>query len=161
MVGNMDINIELKNLLRKKRDLFLEVEAITQDINVGPIDRFNELLEKRGEALEQVILTDNQIKAITDGNEVLQSVLNCTCEISELQGELKELFEEVLSVKAIVNRIIKNEDIVRLRLESERDSLLNRIETINSSSNSVAESYKRSVETGFPQGKSGNMKKTI
>jgi len=157
----MNINIELKNLLRKKRDLFLEVEAVTQDINVGPIDQINELLEKRGEALEQVILTDNQIITIIDGNANLQSVLSCTCEISELQGESKELFEEVLSVKAIVNRIIKNEDTVRLRLESERDSLLNRIETINSSSNSVAESYKRSVETGVSQGKSGNMKKTI
>ena len=157
----MDINVELKNLLHKKQELFLDVEAITNEINEFSIDRITELLEKRGEALEQVVLIDNQIKMIVGDNDKLQSVLSCTCEISELQGEPKELFEEVLRIKAIVNRIIKNEDIIRLKIESERDSLLNKIETINSSSNSIAESYKRSVNTGFSQGNIGNTKKSI
>lgn len=157
----MDINLELKNLLQKKQELFLNVEAITNDINEFPIDRITELLEKRGEALEQVVLIDNQIQTLVGDNENLKSVLSCTCEISELQGESKELFEQVLRIKAIVNRIIKNEDMVRLKIENERDSLLNKIETINSSSNSIAESYKRSVNTGFSQGNTSNTKKTI
>lgn len=161
MVDNMDINVELKTLLHKKRELFLNVETITNEINEFPIDRITELLEKRGEALEHVILIDNQIQMLIVGNEELQSVLSCTCEISELKDELKELFEEVLRIKAIVNRIIKNEDTIRLKIESERDSLLNKIETINSSSNSIAESYKRSVNTGFSQGNTSNTKKTI
>jgi len=161
MVGNMDNNLELKKLLQTKQELFLAVEAITNDISEAPIDQIVLLLDVRGDTLEQVISIDNQIKAIVGTDEKIRSVLNCTCEMSALQGDLKELFEAALRVKSVVNRIIKNEDTVRLRIEHERDSLLDKIENINSSSNVVAESYKRSVKTGFSQGSAGNKKKTI
>ena len=157
----MDNYFELKKLLYKKQELFIAAEIITNDINEAPIEQITNLLEKRGEVLEQVNLIDNQIKAIVADDEVLRGVLNCTCEMSTLQGELKELFEESLRAKAIVNRIIKNEDTIRLRIENERDSLLTKIETINSSSNSIAESYKRSVKTGFSQGFLNGRNKTI
>lgn len=147
----MDNIFELKNLLQKKRKLFLEVEEITNEMNESHIDTITELLEKRGKALEQVIELEAQIKPIIDDDESLNSVLNCSCDMASLKGEIKELFEEALRVRAIVNRIIKNEDIVRLKIESERESLLNKIETLNNSSISVAESYKRSVKTGLPQ----------
>ena len=151
MVCNMDNIFELKKLLQKKQALFLDVEKITNEMSESPIDKIDELLEKRGEALEQVIELEAQIKAILAEDESLSSVVSCTCDMAALKGEMKDLFEESLRVRAIVNRIIKNEDIVRLRIESERDSLLHKIETLNSSSISVAESYKRSVNTGLPQ----------
>ncbi len=160
-MDNMDNIFELKKLLEKKQKLFLEVEKITDEMNESHIDRITELLEKRGEYLEQVILLNNQIKPIIAENESLGDVINCSCEMSSLKGELKELFELSLRVRAIVNRIVKNEDIVRLKIDSERESLLQRIEILNSSSTSVAESYKRSVNTGLFQDYSNSKNKKI
>ena len=160
MVKIMNNSQELKNLLLTKQELFLEVERITNEIFDAPVDLINSLLDTRGNAIEQIILIDDKIKSFTEGNEHLRSVLNCTCEMSDITGELKELLEEALRIKAIANRIIKNEDSVRQRIENERDSLLETIETLNHSSSAVAKSYMRSVETGIPQ-RSIHKKKNI
>ncbi len=157
----MNNNQELKTLLREKEELFSKVERITNDIFEAPVDQINSLLETRGKTLEQVILIEGKIKSVAAEDEYLKSVLDCTCDISGLSGELKDLFEESLRIKAIVNRIIKNEDSIRLRIENEMNSLLERIETMNRSSKTVAESYKRSVETGISQGFGANRKKTV
>ena len=160
-MDNKDNILELKRLLERKYKLFLEVERITDEMNESHIDKITELLEIRGETLEKVIELNNQIKSIIAQDESLRSVINCDCEMNSLKGELKELFEESLRVRAIVNRIIKNEDDIRFKIESERESLLNRIETMNASSTSVADSYRRSVKTGLPQEFSNNKDKTI
>ena len=159
MVKDMKNSHELKKLLQEKEDLFFQIERITYEISEAPIDQINELLDTRGNLLEQVIRSDNKIKSLVDEN--LKSVLDCSCDISGLSEEQKELFEKALSIKAVVNRIVKNEDIIRLRIENERDSLLKRIETMNNSSKTVAESYKRSVKTGLSQGLGANKKKTV
>lgn len=160
MVGIMNNSQELKNLLLKKQELFLEVERITNEIFSAPIDLINSLLESRGKTIEQVILIDDKIKPFTEGNEPLRSVLNCTCDMSNISGEQKELLEEALRIKAIANRVLKNEDSIRLRIENERDSLLKTIENLNHSSSTVAKSYMRSVETGIPL-RDTNKKKKI
>ena len=151
---------ELKNLLLAKQELFLEVERITNEIFDVSLDSINPLLETRGKVIEQVIFIDDKIKVLIGGDEYLRSVLNCTCDMSDLSDELKELVEESLRAKAVANRIIKNEDSVRLRIENERDSMLDKIENLNQSSSTVAQSYKRSVETGIPQ-KISSKKKSI
>ena len=161
MVGDMKNNQELKQLLREKEMLFNEVERITNEIFEAPVDIINALLETRGSALEQVNIVNQKISPLIEGDENLRSVLNCSCEISGLSGELKELFEQALRIRAIANRIIKNEDCIRQRIENERDSLLAKIETMNRSSKTVAESYKRSVETALPRGFGSGKNKTV
>ena len=157
----MNNNQEIKQLLSEKEMLFIEVEKITDDIFEAPVDIINELLETRGIALEQVNKIDEKLNPLVEGDEHLKSVLNCSCDISALSGEMKELFEKALRNKAIVNRIIKNQDSIRQKIESERDSLLQKIEIMNCSSKTVAESYKRSVDTALPQGFGGTRNKTV
>ncbi len=161
MVGDMTNNQKLKQLLREKEILFNEVERITNDIFESPVDVINALLETRGSVLEQVNIVNQKISPLIEGDENLRSVLNCTCDISGLSGEMKELFEQSLRIRAVANRIIKNEDCVRQKIENERDSLLEKIETMNSSSKTVAESYKRSVETALPRGFGNSKNKTV
>ena len=148
-------------LLYRKEELFSEVEKITNEIYEAPVDIINALLETRGNALEQASEVNDKISALAEGDEYLKSVLNCTCNISDLSGEARELFEQALRVRAIANRVLKNEDCVRQRIESERDSLLGKIETLNRSSKTVAESYKRSVETALPHGLGEGKSKSI
>ena len=152
---------ELKQLLSEKEMLFIEVEKITDEVFEAPVDIINALLETRGVALEQVNRIDEILNPLVEGDEHLKSVLNCSCDISALSGERQELFEQALRIKAIVNRIIKNQDSIRQKIERERDSLLQKIETMNSSSKTVAESYKRSVDTALPHGFGGTRNKTV
>ena len=152
---------ELKQLLSEKEMLFIEVEKITDEDFEAPVDIINALLETRGVALEQVNRIDEILNPLVEGDEHLKSVLNCSCDISALSGERQELFEQALRIKAIVNRIIKNQDSIRQKIERERDSLLQKIETMNSSSKTVAESYKRSVDTALPHGFGGTRNKTV
>lgn len=157
----MNNNQVLKQLLSEKELLFIEVEKITNEIFDAPVDIINALLETRGNALEQVNKVDEKLSPITENDEHLKSVLNCSCDISELSGESKELFEQVLRIKAVVNRIIKNQDSIRQKIDNERQSLLQRIEIMNNSSKTVAESYKRSVETALPRDFGGSRNKTV
>ncbi len=80
--------------------------------------------------------------------------------MSSISNEQKELLEEALRIKAIANRVLKNEDSIRIRIENERDSMLKTIENLNHSSSTVAKSYMRSVETGIPL-RDTNKKKKI
>ncbi|PKM74471.1 MAG: hypothetical protein CVU91_00980 [Firmicutes bacterium HGW-Firmicutes-16] len=161
MVGDMKNNQKLTQLLREKEVLFIDVERITNDIFEAPVDIINALLETRGNALERVNQVNDKISPLIEGDEHLKSILNCSCEISGLTGETKELFEQALRIRAVANRIIKNEDCVRQRIENERDLLLEKIETMNRSSKTVAESYKRSVETALPHGFGNSKNKTM
>ena len=157
----MNNNEKLKQLLSEKELLFIEVERITDEIFDASVDRINELLETRGAALEQTAIINEKLSALIIDDEHLKSVLNCSCDISGLSEEMKELFEQSLRIRAIVNRIIKNQDSIRQKIENERDSLLQKIETMNSSSKTVAKSYKRSVETALPHSFDGNKNKTV
>ncbi|MFB0920110.1 MAG: hypothetical protein QMB62_04400 [Oscillospiraceae bacterium] len=161
MDEKMENSNALKKLLCEREELFSEVEKITNDIFEAPADIINALLETRGSTLEKASIVNEKISAITEGDEYLKSVLNCSCDISGLSEESKELFEQALRIRAIINRILKNEDCVRLRIESERDSLLGKIENLNRSSKTVAESYKRSVETALPHGFGDGKSKNI
>lgn len=161
MFENKQSNHDLNHLLQQKVTLFKQVEIITNDILEAPIEDINMLLETRGNVLEQVVQIDDYIKLQVEGDTQLKSILNGSCDMSALSGEQKELFEEALRIRAVVNRIIKNEDSIRLRIENERDSLLEKIETMNSSSKTVAESYKRSVETAIPQDFGSSRNKTV
>lgn len=151
MVGNMDNVLILKELMRKKQALFLEIERITNDMNKMPVEQVNDFLKKRREALDQAVITEECVREITAGDEFLQSVVNCTCDVSGLSPEMKGLYEEAVRCRSILNRIKKNEDITRLRIENRKDLLLEKIRTVNKSVNSVAENYRRAVRTGIPQ----------
>lgn len=142
----------LMQLLKDKEALMSEAEKLTFDISLASIDEIGPLLEKRGAVLESVIKKDSEIKVLIGGNEHMRAVINCSCDIPSLDDGEKELFEEAIRIKAIANRIIKNEETIRLKIENERDTLLKNIETLNHSSKVVAESYKRSVETGISRG---------
>jgi organic radical activating enzyme len=158
---DMNSNQKLKQLLSEKEMLFIEVEKITDDIFEAPVDIINVLLETRGNALEQVNKVDEKLNPLIEDDEHLRNVLNCSCDISGLSGESKELFDQSLRIKAVVNRIIKNQESIRQKIENERDSLLQSIENMNNSSKTVAESYKRSVETALTRGFDGSRNKTV
>jgi hypothetical protein len=148
-------------LLQEKGRLFHEVESLTGEIFAAPIDRINALLDTRGQVLEQIVEINERLRGFAGADAHLKSVLNCSLETDALTDETRTLFEEALRIRAAINRILKSEDNVRQRIENERSALLERIETMNSSSKTIADSYKRSVETAFPGNYDGGRDQSV
>lgn len=157
----MNNSNEILKLLNEKKILFLEVEQITNDIMSAPVSDIAATLERRGKLLDSVVLLDQKISAFVGNDAVVRSVLNNTCDASSLSKEYSTLFEASLKIKAIVNRIRNSENGIKERITTERDNTLAKIERLNQSSVSVAEKYKRSLETGFPQGRGFDSNKKI
>ena len=148
-------------LLQEKGRLFHGVEALTDEIFAASIDRINPLLDERGQILEQIAGINEKLRCFAGADAQLKSVLNCSLEADALTDETRVLFEEALRIRAAINRILKSEDNVRQRIENERTALMERIETMNSSSKTIADSYKRSVETAIPGSFDGGRDKTV
>ena len=161
MAIDTKLGAELRRLLKDKENCFALVEKITDDLCEAPVEQINALLKARGEALEKAVRIDEKLKTLIGDDAYLKSVLDCSCDISSLPDNLKPLFEASLQIRATANRIIRNQDVIRLKIENERDMLLKSIETMNRSSKSVAEHYKRSVETGLTQTLGSKKKKTV
>ncbi|MEG0036058.1 MAG: hypothetical protein RR743_05290 [Oscillospiraceae bacterium] len=153
-------NIGILELLAEKKKILLEIEQLTDIMKDADMSRFEELLESRGELLERTVQANENIRMIAKNDELLKSVLNNTCDMSSLTDNMSEIYEVSMGCRAAVNRINKYDAQIRERIEAERDMYLGKIEALNSNSVSVAGSYRRAAETGFPQG-SGDTNRSI
>ena len=141
---------EIILLLQKKKELLLEVEEISASMKIAPAEELMALFTDRGRLLEKAQDVETNIRALTNGNEQMRSALNNSCEPRTLDSELLRVYEESLRVKAVANRILREEEGIKDHITLERDGLLKKIQELNSSSGSVADSYRRCVQTGVP-----------
>ena len=156
------VNIEkLIKLLKAEREIFLEVEALTNQMMTSPTEELSDLLSERGSLLQKAVSIEDEINEEVIDSEDIRNVLRNRGDMSKLSDDSAAVYDASMSVKAVINRINRLEDDVRSRIENERNAILKKIESINSSSNSVAENYKRSVQTGFPQLTLFDKEKTI
>ncbi len=138
-------------ILEVKKAYFLDIESLTEKMKYAPVDELLEIFERRGKKLEQVAELDKELNAIAETELSLKSILSNAETPDGLDTEHAVIFRSSLDIKAAANRILKMEPEVRERVENERDILLEHIEEMNNSGNSVAASYKRSVQTGVSQ----------
>lgn len=141
---------KIVKLLGEQGKVFAEVEDITNKIIYEQIDKLPQLLEHRGKLLERATLIKKEIDKVADEPGVMD-ILRCNCDISNLSYEETAVFEAIMRVRATANRISKMDSEVFSRIEKEKNSILEHIKQLNNSGNSVAENYKRAVQTGFPK----------
>ena len=139
------------DLLKEKLEIFLTIEKLTNMMFTSSVDELSDILADRGDLLQKAVLIESEINKEVYDKACIKGVLNNTKDISKLSDELLKIYDASMRVKAVLNRLNKLEKDVQLRLENERDMILERIESMNSSSNSVAGNYKRTVQMGFPQ----------
>lgn len=147
----MSVYSRIVELLKKQGNIFAEVEDITNKIVYEQIDNLPSLLEQRGELLEKSVLIKEEIDKVATNEPGVEDVLRCNCDIWDLSDEETMVFEAIMRVRATVNRISKMDSEVYFRIEKEKSSILEHIKQLNNSGNSVAENYKRAVQTGFPK----------
>lgn len=145
----MTVDETLLGLLARKKECFLQVEAITEEMAVVGVEELSACMDRRARLLETVGGLDEEIRALAAGRPELLAALNHTVGRAGLPPSSARLYDASLSVKTVVNRIRKNEETVREHLELEKQRILSRMEELNRSGPAVAEQYRRSVQTGI------------
>ncbi len=131
--------------LQKKTELLSEVEKITESMAVVPQEELLTCTEKRGKLIDEIKLLDDKLREFASMNNEIRSVLNNLCEKDDLTEELSKVYVEVLSVNAVLNRINSNDDVIKNRIEYEREKLLNKIQTFNQGGEAATQRYYKSI----------------
>ena len=131
--------------LQEKTRLLSEVEKITESMAVVPQEELLTCTEKRGNLIDEIKLLDDKLREFASMNNEIRSVLNNLCEKDDLKEELSKVYVKVLSVNAVLNRINSNDDVIKNRIEYEREKLLNKIQTFNQGGEAATQRYYKSI----------------
>jgi hypothetical protein len=141
----MSLYDDVVGCLREKVKLLSEVEKITDSMAVVPQEELLHCTEKRGKLIDEIKAIDDKLREFAGMDNEVRSVLNNNCEKDDLTPELSKIYIEVLSVNAVLNRINKNDDVIKNRIEYERERLLNKIQTFNQGGEAATQRYYKSI----------------
>ena len=141
----MSLYEDVIGCLREKTKLLSEVERITESMAVVPQEELLACTEKRGKLVDEIKLLDDKLREFAGMDNEIRSVLNNVCEKDDLTEELSKVYVEVLSVNAVLNRINSNDDVIKNRIEYEREKILNKIQSFNQGGEAATQRYYKSV----------------
>lgn len=131
--------------LREKTELLSEIEKITDSMAVVPQEELLACTEKRGELVDKIKIIDDKLREFAGMDNDVRNVLNNVCEKDDLTPELSKIYIEVLAVNAVLNRINSNDDVIKNRIQYEKEKILNKIQTFNQSGEAATQRYYKSV----------------
>ena len=131
--------------LREKTALLSEIEKITVSMAVVPQEELLACTEKRGELVDKIKIIDDKLREFAGMDNDVRNVLNNACEKDDLTPELSKIYIEVLAVNAVLNRINSNDDVIKNRIQYEKEKILNKIQTFNQGGEAATQRYYKSV----------------
>ena len=131
--------------LREKIALLSEIEKITDSMAVVPQEELLACTEKRGELVDKIKIIDDKLREFAGMDNGVRNVLNNACEKDDLTPELSKIYIEVLAVNAVLNRINSNDDVIKNRIQYEKEKILNKIQTFNQGGEAATQRYYKSV----------------
>ena len=131
--------------LREKTEILSEIEKITDSMAVVPQEELLSCTEKRGELVNKIKIIDDKLREFAGMDNDVRNVLNNSCEKDDLTPELSKIYIEVLAVNAVLNRINSNDDVIKNRIQYEKEKILNKIQTFNQGGEAATQRYYKSV----------------
>ncbi len=131
--------------LREKTKILSEIEEITDSMAVVPQEELLSCTEKRGELVNKIKIIDDKLREFAGMDNDVRNVLNNACEKNDLTPELSKIYIEVLAVNAVLNRINSNDDVIKNRIQYEKEKILNKIQTFNQGGEAATQRYYKSV----------------
>ena len=142
----MNNPLQIVLLLQEKRERYSRFEQVTNEMMMLSPDEFQKGMDTREALLNDIKQIDAQITQQCCDNTPLRQVLNAQCDRDGLPEDLAQIYDVSMSVRAIMNRILKNESILQTYIEDQKILILEKIQELNNSSQSVADKYHRSLE---------------
>ncbi len=131
----------------EKKQLFAEVEAISEQMLLMEVDELIESVSKRGNLLERVSQQDEMLKALCRQDAAIKEMLN-NSRLPQSPEE-QQLYQLTMEVKAIANRLMQGEKTIAEYMQYKRSELRDKIEKLNASSQSTAKRYHQVIAAGI------------
>lgn len=136
-------------LLSQQKEKLRELEEVTDAMAGASADEITAAMEKREEIFKPLIEINEELKKAANGDGNLKRALGNEGNRSEVAPPYDEIYDASMESRAIANRIIRNEGMVRGTIEAEAERLKKQIEELNSAGGSVADRYQKSVQLGL------------
>lgn len=134
-------------LLEKKLQLFMEITQITDTMITLDADGLFDAVNQREQILAQIQAIDNNINNLSLENSLLLDSINNTCSKDSLSSILQDIYDISFKIKGLITKLVRNEESIRVYIENEKQEILDKIQNLNQSSNSVASKYSQGVQT--------------
>lgn len=134
--------------LSEKYACFLDLEEVTVPMQYETVEVLEELMEKRRVLFERIAHLDAQIQSLTQEDAFCRQVIEQRVSAEKLEGPLKEISEVSLRCRLSANRLLKNEEVIQLHLESEKQRVMDQMKSLNENGAVLATRYHSSVKSG-------------
>ena len=138
---------QMLDLLEQKRTYLLHYEKELEALPLLPAQEL-EACVLRGELIvEKLKELDGKLGGLLRQNgAAAMSAVNHDCDRGQLDPELGRLYDAALEVKAVANRIVQNNSVIKERIALEREKALEGIRDVSKRSASVAGRYRQTTE---------------
>ncbi len=144
----MKFDIKLvESLLKNKKEILEKIEKATEEMCSKNIETIKNGYETRKRLISMLGQADKEIGSYCSDNAQLREALNNSTPRSGLDPLYINLYDISMSIKAVVNRIIKYDSLVNENVKSKRDETLQKITKINSDFPVSANRYQQGVKT--------------
>lgn len=135
--------------VNQKRELFQELETISEKMLLMEVEELIESVETRGDLLNQIAQQDAELKTLCVQNDAIRQMLNNT-RLPQTEQE-EELYNSSMQVKAAASRIMESEKTIEEYMQYKRNELKTKIEQLNTSSQSTAKYYHKVIAGGITE----------
>ncbi len=139
---------EILSCLSEKYACFLSLEELSIPMQYETVGVLEELMIKRGELFEKISQIDAKLHQLTQNDEYCRRVIALRVSRKDISLNLRNIYHMSLQCKLSVNRLLKNEDVIRLHLENEKQRVMEQVKELNQNGSNLAARYHFSVQTG-------------
>jgi len=145
MIGLTD----MLSLLEQKKTYLLHYEREMETLPLLPTEELEACIQ-RGDVLIEKLkeLDERLVRLARENGAAVMSTLNHECDRGLIDADMGKLYDAALEVKAVANRIVNNDGVIRERINHEKEKAMEGIKDINAQSARVAGRYRQTTTTG-------------
>lgn len=144
--------MKMLQTLAEKKELFLEMEQISDQMLVMDAEELGQAYEQRQKLMDQAAELDKALRTMCEEDPQARDAMN---HVSQPEDEqLRQLYDMSRAIKAAANRMLDGEEYRRQHIIAQRDQAKKKIEELNKSGSSVAKHYLDSMQkatNAFPE----------
>lgn len=139
---------QLTPLMEEKFQILTQIQVVTDPLPSASFEELVAGMKKRDPLFDSLKRVDASIHELTKDCPELTKILSNQATHEEVTEDLKPLWQLEMNIMSIVNRLLRNEESLRLNMETLQEEARKGIEKQNTSSAALASKYGAATETG-------------
>ena len=128
-----NINLVIENII-KKSNLFEKYEKLTEQMLDEDFSKYDKLLKNREKIKNEISEIDKTISGIIENIDNKENIINAiknSCNRSDVQEHLLEIFDMSQNTFSIISRIVEMENQLFDVMEKEKNKIENDLKNLN------------------------------